>query len=68
MAEYRGWGNKKSPCLNCQNRAIGCHSSCVRYKTYDEINKTNRAIKTKNYEADFDFKKVICKSTYKNFY
>ena len=68
MAEYRGWGNKKTPCLNCQNRMIGCHSNCVQYKAYDEVNKRSRAIKIKKYEANFDLKKVVCKSAYKNFY
>lgn len=26
---------KQSPCLNCKNREIGCHSSCNKYINYN---------------------------------
>jgi hypothetical protein len=25
---------KNSPCLDCENRQIGCHGSCVPYQDY----------------------------------
>lgn len=68
MAEYRGWGNKKTPCLNCQSKMIGCHSSCTQYKAYNEASKRNRAIKLKNNEAEYNFKNAIHYITYKQLY
>ena len=26
----------KSPCLNCPDRTIGCHSACDKYKQFQE--------------------------------
>lgn len=25
----------KSPCKDCENRRVGCHSDCVHYKAYE---------------------------------
>lgn len=35
---------KKSPCLNCCNRELGCHSNCKDYKAFkEEHNNANEA-------------------------
>lgn len=28
-----------SPCKDCKNRELGCHSKCIKYKTWDKDNK-----------------------------
>lgn len=37
---------KHAPCMNCQDRVLGCHSQCERYKGFraelDEINRKRR--------------------------
>lgn len=68
MAKYHGWTDNRAPCLNCQNRVIGCHSNCDKYKVYDESNKRSRAIKLKNFEEEYDFKNAICVATRKRLY
>lgn len=68
MAEHKLWTAKKTPCLNCQDRVIGCHSKCDKYKAYDESNKRNRAIKLKNFEEEYDFQNAICIATRKTLY
>lgn len=34
------------PCLNCNDRVVGCHGKCEKYKSYrdkiDKIHKENR--------------------------
>lgn len=37
---------KTNSCLNCQDRIIGCHQNCEKYKTYKkqlELIKHNKA-------------------------
>lgn len=45
----------KSSCVNCQERYVGCHSVCDKYKEYrkklDEFNEAVR--KSKNEDADY---------------
>lgn len=45
-----------SPCEDCCDRYLGCHSKCEKYKNYrnklNEINKVNFA----NREIDYYFK------------
>ena len=31
--------NTKSPCLNCNNRELICHDSCIRYSDFKVINE-----------------------------
>lgn len=42
----------KSPCYECEDRVLGCHSSCEKYadfrKIWDNISK-NRAVSTKEH-------------------
>lgn len=37
---------KPAPCMNCQDRVLGCHSKCEKYKIFraelDEINRKRR--------------------------
>lgn len=36
---------KISPCMNCKEREVNCHSNCVKYKEYREkIKKKNKRI------------------------
>lgn len=44
-----------SPCKDCTDRCIGCHSTCERYKEYKDTLEINRAkIATKNDEIEFN--------------
>lgn len=31
-----------APCKDCTERKPACHSTCIAYKEYDEINKARR--------------------------
>ncbi|MCR4889157.1 MAG: hypothetical protein K5979_08290 [Ruminococcus sp.] len=43
-----------SPCKDCTDRCIGCHSTCGDYKLYRaEIEKRNAEKAEKNAEKDF---------------
>lgn len=37
---------KPAPCMNCEEKALGCHSKCKRYQAYkeyrEEINQRRR--------------------------
>lgn len=35
--------NKGAPCLNCQERFVGCHSVCTAYIEYAHANEKARA-------------------------
>ena len=39
--------NNKAPCVNCQNRQVGCHSKCQSYLEYQA---KNNAVRTKRLE------------------
>lgn len=41
-----------SPCKNCENRRIGCHSGCEGYKRYCEEIKALRAVIKRENEYD----------------
>ena len=32
----------KPPCYRCEDRAQGCHSTCIRYKDYTKANDAYR--------------------------
>lgn len=32
-----------APCFKCQDRAVGCHGSCGRYKAFAAANGAKRA-------------------------
>lgn len=42
----RTYHYKSAPCKDCKDRAVGCHSTCKKYKEWeakkDELNKTER--------------------------
>lgn len=46
----------KSPCLNCSNRAIGCHSKCEPYTDYrariDDLNNKKAEAKKQTRMVD----------------
>ena len=33
---FKNFAKIKSPCLNCSDRHIGCHSECDKYKEFTE--------------------------------
>lgn len=35
-------GQAKAPCKDCSNRAVGCHSVCVKYKEYKQTLETEK--------------------------
>ena len=40
--------NANAPCKNCEDRCVGCHSSCQRYITFKhEIDEKNKEIREK---------------------
>lgn len=44
-----------APCLNCENRKLGCHSSCEKYIKFDTERKKIREIRLKENELrDFN--------------
>lgn len=43
----------KSPCYNCEERQVGCHSTCESYKTFRaECDRLND-LKNKQKEQDY---------------
>ena len=42
----------ESPCYNCQNRTVGCHSTCAAYITYDNYRVEQRRMKLER-QKDF---------------
>nr|DAU14851.1 MAG TPA: hypothetical protein [Caudoviricetes sp.] len=30
-------GKPKSPCLNCKDRAVGCHDACEKFYTWKKL-------------------------------
>lgn len=54
-----------SPCHNCQDRCLGCHSNCKEYNDYCEENARIHSIinEAKENEARFnDVKKRVLRS------
>ena len=45
--------SSSAPCISCQNRHVGCHSSCVDYKQWCDSNAKvkKEASKNKKYTA-----------------
>lgn len=35
---------KIAPCKGCQDRYLGCHSECEKYKEYEEYKKGQEAV------------------------
>ena len=35
----------KSPCLECPDRYIGCHSECLKYIDYEQANACMREVR-----------------------
>lgn len=60
--------NNKAPCLDCQNRTLGCHSKCKQYKAYDNHNKKDRVVKFQHHESERDFVLAINYLTYRKLY
>lgn len=37
-----------APCKDCKDRKLGCHSTCEKYKKFDEENRKRREEEFKN--------------------
>lgn len=44
---------KTSPCLNCKDRVIGCHSTCKKYKEYFDENEKRKEKLRKKQEVSY---------------
>lgn len=44
---------KASPCLNCKDRVIGCHSTCKKYKEYFDENEKRKEKLRKKQEVSY---------------
>lgn len=42
----------KSPCKNCGDRFVGCHSTCERYQQFFVLNEQRKAENDRNREVD----------------
>ena len=42
----------KSPCLNCKDRVVGCHSTCEKYKEFFELNEKRKDMLGKDREIN----------------
>ena len=46
----------KSPCFECPDRVVGCHSLCDKYKEYQQANSEYvRKINAQNYNSADSF-------------
>ena len=56
----------KAPCKYCEDRCVGCHCKCVRYKTYKEACQAlcdKISEETQNNENYYSVKKAVFKRT-----
>ena len=44
-----------SPCLDCENRRVGCHSECEDYKVFAAENEARNAEAYKQRKAEGEF-------------
>lgn len=40
------------PCLDCPDRAVGCHVKCKRYKAWQEFKEVERAARREHNEKN----------------
>jgi len=40
---YECYGRTNSPCLDCSDRAEGCHATCEAYRSFQEVHEQERA-------------------------
>ncbi len=45
---------KATPCHGCEDRKVGCHGSCERYKAYDEAKRDDYLDRVKAYYRAWD--------------
>lgn len=48
----------RSPCKDCPDRQLGCHSTCKKYLTYKEICETIREEKYNQAELENSLRKI----------
>lgn len=44
----------QSPCKNCEDRMVGCHSTCEKYKAFQQENDANNKIIRENRKKEND--------------
>ena len=57
-----------SPCMGCQNRAVGCHSGCDNYAVYKAESEQNKKMMRKARDKDRDFRGALSSSTRRRMY
>lgn len=55
--------NIKSPCMDCQDRQVGCHGKCQAYLDYDSKNKQINIKKMNRHNMDNLVNDCLCKAT-----
>lgn len=51
--------NLKSPCKNCDDRYLGCHSQCGNYISYKNNMAQISNLKFNKYQAERDYREVM---------
>ena len=46
----------KSPCLDCPDRHLGCHSTCEKYISFQKLHKEEKARMSEAKLADQEFR------------
>lgn len=50
-----------SPCKDCSDRQVGCHSNCKRYNEWRAINDANRKRKNEKAHAEHEMEDYLIK-------
>ena len=54
-----------SPCMSCEERAVGCHGSCQRYKAWKDEGVAKSMESYGKRVAENDYDDYIIKNSYK---
>ena len=57
---------KKSPCQDCEDRELGCHSACSKYLGYREMNKEFYKKRMNAADISCYMHDEVCKNIYKH--
>ena len=62
---YRPIRFKYSPCFGCEERTVGCHGICERYKAYNEDQIADIQKRRRAYTGEFVTEDVLAKTAVK---
>ena len=43
---------KNAPCFKCEDRYVGCHSTCNKYKEFSDSRNVNRDVRLQEIDVD----------------